>query len=224
MAIRKLMGKYASLQLVDGRSLMAAIALMITGVIVAMMVEHYVTAGEADTALTRSRLWWEIVLNLQILSVGMIWFCHSDRISESEGPVRRLHITLCSMAILSALMPSILGAVSAANNWFEIRPVPSSFVGFFVFGVAFWLVTLLAQIVLSRAHGRFAGKRFRHRHLSFYSPAIALGLLALIDASRNGTLWLIMTPVLLYLQGALPYLLKAVRLRSLYPGEAMPDR
>lgn len=191
---------------------MAAIALMITGVIVASMVDHYVSAANeaTATAVTRSRLWWEIVLNLQILSVGMIWFCYSDRIGDSRGAARRLHIALCSFAIVSALMPSFLGAVSAANNWFEIRPNPTSFVGFFIFGVSFWLLTLLSQILLGMARSKLKRSAYRHWGVAFYTPAIALGVLALLDAPGGGTLWLVMTPVLLYLQGALPYLMKAV--------------
>ena len=129
----------------DRRALLTAIALIITGVIVAQMVAQYVTTSELDQGLNRSRLWWEIVLNLQLLSVGMIWFSYSDRIGEATGPVRRLHIVTCGFVSLSAFMPTILGALSASNNWFEIRPNHGVFVNFFLFGVSFWLIGLLLQ-------------------------------------------------------------------------------
>lgn len=205
--------RFVRLRISDGRSLFGGLALLITGVIVAMMVQHYVSSGESGAGITRSRLWWEVVLNLQILSVGMIWFCYSDRISDAQGPVRRLHILLCGFAILSALMPSILGAVSAANDWFSIRPGPQAFIGFFIFGVAFWLVTLVAQLWLLGMRSRYAKRKRRKRHVAFYAPALTLAAIALVDAPSGGTTWLTMTPILLYLQGALPYLLKAIRVR-----------
>lgn len=205
--------RFVKLRISDGRSLFGGLALLITGIIVANMVQHYVTSGESDAGITRSRLWWEVVLNLQILSVGMIWFCYSDRISDAKGPVRRLHILLCGFAILSALMPSILGTVSAANNWFSIRPGPQTFIGFFIFGVVFWLVTLIAQLWFLGLRNRYAKRKRRKRSVAFYAPALTLAAIALVDAPGGGTTWLTMTPVLLYLQGALPYLLRAIRVR-----------
>ncbi len=199
----------------DGRALMAAMALMITGTIVAMMVHHYVASPAPDNAITRSRLWWEIVLNLQLLSVGMIWFCYSDRIGDASGRVKGLQILLCAFAIVSVLMPSILGAISAANNWFEIRPNPSTFTSFFAFGVGFWLVTLVVQIILLRLRNKYSKRDPIRRGIRFYTPAIILGVILLIDAPGGGTRWLVMTPVLLYLQGALPYLMKAFRQKHL---------
>ena len=193
----------------DGRALLAGLALMITGVIVAQMVAQYVTTTELDQGLNRSRLWWEIVLNLQLLSVGMIWFSYSDRIGEATGPVRRLHIITCGFVSLSAFMPTILGALSASNDWFEIRPSPDVFIGFFMFGVSFWLIGLLLQGLLIHFKNKTKKRKFRLRGIALFAPALTLGIVALVEAPGGGTFWLIFTPVMLYLQGALPYSLKA---------------
>jgi len=198
-------------QLHDGRALLAAIALMITAVIVAQMVAQYVTTTEIDQGLNRSRLWWEIVLNLQLLSVGMTWFSYSDRISAATGPVRRMHIINCIFVSLGAVMPTFLGAVSASNNWFEIRPSPEAFVGFFWFGVSVWLIGLVLQSVLIHFRKKARKHKIRRRSIAFFLPSILLGVTALLDAPRGGTVWLILTPILLYMQGALPYFLKAFR-------------
>jgi len=199
------------LKLHDGRALLSAIALMITAVIVAQMVAQYVTTTEVDQGFNRSRLWWEIVLNLQLLSIGMIWFGYSDSISAATGAVRRMHIVNCGFVTLTAIMPTFLGAMSAGFNWFEIRPGQDVFVGFFLFGVTMWLVGLLLQSLLYRLK-RKAGTKGRHRRgIWFFSPSIALGVAALLDGPGGGTLWLILTPIMLYLQGAIPYLLKAFR-------------
>lgn len=196
-------------QLHDGRALLAGLALMITGVIVAQMVAQYVTTTVVDQGVNRSRLWWEIVLNLQLLSVGMIWFSYSDRIGEATGPVRRLHIINCGFISLSAFMPTILGALSASNNWFEIRPSPDVFVNFFLFAISFWLVGLLLQGLMAHYKNKTKKRKLRRRPIALFAPALALGVVALVDAPDGGTFWLIFTPVMLYLQGALPYFLKA---------------
>lgn len=190
---------------------MTAVALLVTAVIVAQMVAQYVTTTAVDQALNRSRLWWEIVLNLQLLSVGMIWFSYSDRISVATGPVRHLHIITCGFVSLTAIMPTLLGAISASNNWFEIRPGPDVFVGFFVFGVTTWLVGLLLQSILYWLRKKSMKRPGQRRGILFFLPSIALGIIALVDGPGGGTLWFILTPIMLYLQGAMPYLMKAFR-------------
>jgi len=199
------------LQLHDGRALLTAIALMITSVIFAQMVAQYVTTTEVNQGLIRSRLWWEMVLNLQLLSVGMIWFSYSDRISIATGPIRRMHIINCGFVSLSVFMPTFLGVVSASNNWFEIRPGPDVFVGFFLFGISAGLIGLVLQTILYRLRRKSAEHYARRRGIWFFLPSIALGLAVVFDAPGGGTWWLILTPILLYLQGAVPYLLKAFR-------------
>lgn len=201
------------LELADGRSLMAGTAFLITGVIVALMVDNYVNTPAGSNAVTRSRLWWEIVLNLQILSAGMVWYCYVDRISDAEGAVRRSYILLCFYSILAVLMPSFLGAMSAANNWFEIRPSTESFIGFFVFGVIFWFVSMLSQQLLYLFKRRRGATHARKSRVRDFLPAMALVVVIAIDAPRGGNLWLVMTPVLLYIQGGLPYLRRAIKLR-----------
>lgn len=188
---------------------MAAIALLITGAITSEIVDRFVYQEVTGALLTRSRLWWEIVLNLQILSVGMIWFCYSDRIADATGNLKRMHMLLCGITIIAALIPSFLAAVSAANNWFYVRPSLSSFIGFFVFGIAFWFTSLLMQIVLFKLRARLTSSAPKQLRVWHYIPAILLALIVAIDGPLGGRLWLVATPVLLYLQGAMPYLVHA---------------
>lgn len=197
--------------LYDGRALLTAVALMTTGVIIAQMVAQYVNTTEIDQGLNRSRLWWEVVLNLQLLSVGMIWFSYSDRISASSGAIRCMHIINCAFVSLSAVMPTFLGAISATNNWFEIRPGPDVFVGFFLFGVSFWLIGIVLQSILLHFRKKAKKQKMRRRGIAFFSPSIMLGVLAVLDGPDGGTLWLMLTPIFLYLQGALPYFIRAFR-------------
>lgn len=193
-----------------GRSLLAAIALLISGGIIAQIVNQYVSQEATVGALTRSRLWWEIVLNLQLLSIGMVWFYFSDRISDSEGRHKFLQISMFCLAMFSTVMPSILAAVSAANDWFSIRPTMESFIGFFLFGVVLWGIALVLQNVLLRVTSQIAGIKPRRRSIWFYGPVMLLSVITMVDiVIIGGRLWLVATPVLLYIQGALPYIIHA---------------
>lgn len=189
---------------------MAAIALLITGTITAEIVDRFVYQEVTGALLTRSRLWWEIVLNLQILSVGMIWFCYSDRIADATGKLKRMHVVLCGITIVAALLPSMLAAASAANNWFYVRPNLPSFIGFFVFGTVFWFFSLLMQIVLVRIRARLSGVQPKRTVMWHYTPALLLAVIVAVDAPLGGRVWLVATPALLYLQGAMPYLVHAI--------------
>lgn len=195
----------------DGRSLLAGIALLMTGAITAEIVDQYVYQQITGSLLTRSRLWWEIVLNLQILSVGMIWFCYSDRIADASGNLKRMQVFICTVTILAALMPSFLAGVSAANNWFSVRPSMQSFIGFFLFALVFWLMSLVAQAFLLRVRARMSGRIVARRPLWYYSPVLMLVAICAVDAPLGGRAWLVATPALLYLQGAMPYFVHAFR-------------
>ena len=66
-------------------------------------------------------------------------------------------------------------------------------------------------------------RKLRRRGIALFVPALLLGIVVLVDAPGGGTFWLIFTPIMLYLQGALPYFLKAFgfsgRVRSVENGD-----
>ncbi len=198
---------------VDHRALLGAIALVITGLILADMLLHYLEALNGESALTGSRLWWEIVLNLQILSAAMVWFCYSDRIDGSEGRIRRLQIVRRWFAVITVLLPSMLGAVGIQQNWFVDHP-PASFVWAFACAVLlFWLSGVLVHaMVQRRRRNKPKPASFTYR-ISFFLPAITLVAVILLDAPAGGQTWLLAIPVLTYLQGAMPFITKAFGLR-----------
>lgn len=198
---------------VDHRALMGAIALVITGVILADMLWHYLMAVAGESALTGSRLWWEIVLNLQILSAAMVWFCYSDRIEGSEGRIRRLQIVRRWFAIITVLLPSMLGAVGIQQNWFVDHP-PDSFVWAFAFVVLlFWLSGVLVHALVQRNRRNRPPKASPVYRILFFLPVLLLLTITLLDAPYGGQTWLLAIPVLTYLQGAMPFISKAFGLR-----------
>lgn len=192
------------------RALMAAMALITSGTIISMMVDQYLSTSDMDNAITRSRLWWEVVLNLQILSAGTIWFTYVDAIAQSKGRRRLLYILSCSFGTFSVLLPSLLGAIAAFNNWFEVRPEPSVYYMFFGLGIMHWLVGVLLQYLPGLGKGREKMRRRTPALPVFFLPVILLVILVLVDGLQGGSLWLVATPFLLYLQGAIPFIARGV--------------
>ena len=204
--------KYA-FALVDHRAMLGAIALVLTGFILADMLLHYLEALNGESALTGSRLWWEIVLNLQILSAAMVWFCYSDRIDGSEGRIRRLQMVRRWFAVFTVLLPSILGVIGIRQNWFIEQP-STTYVWTFACLVLFvWLGGLAVHhMVQRRRKNKPEPATLTYRAL-FLLPATALAIVILLDAPTGGQTWLLAIPVLTYLQGAMPFITKAFGLR-----------
>ncbi len=199
--------------LVDRRSLLGAIALIITGFILSDMLLQYLAAASSSGALSRSRLWWEIVLNLQVLSAAMVWFCYSDRIDGSEGRIKKLQIVRRWFAIITVLLPSMLGLLGIQQNWFVEQP-PTSYVWTFACLVMlFWLAGLLVHYMVQRTRTNKPKPASFIYRLLFLLPAISLVIITLLDAPFGGQIWLLAIPILIYIQGAMPFITKAFGLR-----------
>lgn len=197
----------------DLRALWGAAALVITGFILADMLSHYLMAINGQSALTRSRLWWEIVLNLQILSAAMVWFCYSDRIDGSRGRIRLLQNIRRWFAIATVLLPSILGVIGIQQNWFVEQP-STTYVWTFACLVLFvWLGGLVVHHMVQRRRRNKPKKASLKYRVLFLLPAITLTMVILLDAPTGGQTWLLAIPVLTYLQGAIPFITKAFGLR-----------
>lgn len=201
------------MKLVDNRALLGAIALNITGVILTFMLYQYLEASEGARTLTRSRLVWELVLNLQILSAALIWFCYSDRIDGSVGAMKVLQRLRLWFAIVTVLLPTLLGLLGIQQNWFEVQPTADEIRLFAYVVLTYWLlgVWLNARVRVRRStQVRKVGWRYR---MAFLSPAVLLALVTLVDLPSGGQVWLLAIPLLTYLQGSMPFITKAFGLR-----------
>lgn len=177
------------------------------------MLWHYLQALGGESGLTASRFWWEIVLNLQILSAAMMWFCYSDRIDGSEGRIRLLQIVRRWFAIITVLLPSMLGAAGIQQNWFVDHPSPE-FVGVFACVVLlFWMIGVVVHALVQRNRRNRPRKASLKYRVLFFTPALCLLIVILLDAPGDGQTWLLAIPVLTYLQGAMPFITKAFGLR-----------
>ncbi len=197
----------------DGRALLGAVALNITGWILAFMLYQYLETPAGSTGLSRSRLVWEVILNLQILSIAFVWFCYSDRIEGSDGKIHNLQVARLWFAMITILQPSFLGLLGIQQNWFMEPPSQTAILLFAGLVLAFWLFGVWLNWLVSRMRKtRLPPGSLRYR-LVFFIPASLLAVLIAVDAPTGGQLWLLGIPALTYLQGSMPYIVKAFGVR-----------
>lgn len=201
------------MQLVDGRALLGAIALNITGVILGFLVYQYMNSTSGMQVFTRSRLVWEIILNLQILSFALMWVCYSDRIEMSTGSKRTLQRVRRWFSLVTVLLPVWLGLWGIQQNWFQDRPSDSSLITIAVFVFSYWIVGVFINMLVARRMQLSEVDRSAKKTLLLLSPIISLFLIAGGSIVLGASFWLCLIPILIYLQGSVPYLDKAFALK-----------
>jgi len=200
----------------NGRVLLGAFALVLTGIIVSVMMHLYTSGYYGISAIALSRWWWEIIMNLQILAIGCVWFCYANLI---QGPAsKRVYFMRIrfSIALFSVMVPLWTVLLSVLLDWFE-KPPPLIAIDYILGGMLFiWCVS----IVIPRA-GRL---RARDAEISFLSlwragkpirfvtslPLIVLVILIVSDAVFETSYYYVYMPVLLYMQAAVPFIQKGI--------------
>lgn len=204
-------------RILDSRAFIGALALLIVGGILSLMVAFYMLPDVFGRGVLIARWWWEIVLNLQILCLAFMWFCHHERIIQAEGVWRFRAIGNFVVGVVSVSYPLGLLLVSAWFDWFRHAPSEHTVLLVMLGGVALWMVgAFLVPLVYwgtmgpeARAAilGASGGGRFRL--LRNFWPAICLVLALAFELVRGGVAGYILVPILMYIQGAKPYLRKA---------------
>lgn len=197
------------MKLVDNRAFLGALALNITGLILAFMVYQYMNSPNTMQVFTRSRLVWEIIMNLQVLSFALMWVCYSDRIEAATGSMRTLQHVRRWFSVATILLPTGLGLIGIQQNWFLDRPSDNTLIVIAVVVFGYWIGGVLLNRVLTRRIKK--SKRYFSLRLRVLAivPITVLVLLALASSSTGNQVWLCLIPVLVYLQGSVPYLFKA---------------
>ncbi len=205
------------IKLSNDRAILTAIAMLITGSILSSMSISFLDSMR-DAGLSRSRLWWEIVLNLQILCGALVWFSFIERIKAATGRRYYLRCAQFFVALVATLLPVEIGLAGAAMGWFENKPDLVDLNRMFLACLVLWWMGLALPIITQRlTEGRWRVPAFfagigLPRILLRLSPLLAAILLAVTEEYRGGELHYYYTPFLLYLQGALAYLVRAVRI------------
>lgn len=198
----------ADRRLFNSRAFMAILSRLISGTILSLMFFQYFSSQEDGSAFVTSRLWWEISLNLQLLSAGMMWFSYADRISPKPGPLRRLQLTKCWLAILAVSTPFVVGFIAVLNDWFVEKPEPIVFVIIVGLAVVHLAVSLAVRLKIENYSQHPRQIYSAHRRLAFFAPSIAFAMLAVVCGIVGDTIWFSFAPLFVFTQGSMPYIME----------------
>ncbi len=190
--------------------------MLLTGCVLTSMSGAYFTTL-TDVGFSRSRLWWEIVLNVEILCAALVWFSFVERIKAAEG--RRYYVLLaqCFVAMFASLLPVWIALAGALLGWFTKRPELAAINWLVVVCLGLWgagmALPLCVQFFLRRSWQlppflrgvTPAGMVLR------LSPLLLTLALVWWQESVGGYLHYIYAPILLYTQGSLSYLMRSFR-------------
>ncbi|WP_262689930.1 hypothetical protein [Kordiimonas aestuarii] len=201
----------------DSRAFLGALALLIVGVIMAFKVGFFFAPHIFGDGMLTSRWWWEIVLNLQILCLAFMWFCHHDRIVQSKGRWRLRAIINFVVGMISVAYPVMLLVIGAYLDWFRTTPPESSVVALMLVGLALWavgslIIPIFTTLLVGHKNVGKAGESLGLRPfawLTAFWPSCIVMLIIVFEAIRDSEILYMFVPVFMYLQGALPYLNKA---------------
>lgn len=201
------------MRLVDFRAFLGAMALNITGAILGFLIYEYMNSTDEVQAFTRSRLTWEIILNLQILSFALMWFCYSDRIEMAKGRKRTLQRVRRWFSLTTVLLPTWLGLLGIQQDWFQVRPSDSMLIAISVFVFSYWVVGIAVNAMVARRMRQKGNSASPLKAIGMALPLASLLVIAGISHIVGNSVWLCLIPILVYLQGSMPYLDKAFVLR-----------
>lgn len=205
-----------SVALSDRRAFMGGVSLVIAGTIITVMLLQYLAAID-ETGFTRSRLWWEMALNLQILAAGLMWFCYTDRIEDSRGRVRFLNRIRLWFGMYGVLLPAVISVIGIINGWFEERPSNVFLIVFALAMYSVWQVGVVVDWFIRRSVYRNAVKAEATTskppsavsRLVLYLPIIILVFVLIFCWVNDDAWWVLAIPVFVYLQGSMPFFMRA---------------
>jgi len=201
----------------DSRAFIGGLALVIIGAILSLMTAFYLLPDVFGDEALVARWWWEIVLNLQILCLAFMWFCHHNRLVQSSGWWRLRAVSHFLTGMISVSYPVGILLISAYMDWFRTPPPPSQVFGMIFLGAALWAFGAFVMPIINWL-------MVRHENVPKINQALGLDITAwvrafwptflglaigAIEATRGGLAGLTLLPVLMYMQGALPYFVKS---------------
>ena len=201
----------------DSRSLLGGNAMVIVGVLLSLMMAFYMRPDVFGDDMLMARWWWEIVLNLQILCYAFMWFCHHNRMTHSKGWWRIRAISNFITGMVSVSYPAGILILSASMDWFRTDPDPKEVYLLILAGVALWAFGAFIMPIVNwlMVRGRLEQQETlsvpgrMKAVLEAFWPTFLLLLIAALEWWRGGLTGYTVVPVLMYVQGALPYLVKA---------------
>lgn len=207
----------------DGRSLFGGLALVITGMLLTAKAAFFFEMDFFGRGIMRSRWWWEILLNLQILALAFMWFAHHNRILVSSGRWRIRAIANLLIGFVATAVPGLVLLTAAYFDWFRVLPTDERIRSIIWYGCFLWFLGAMAfpafRSFVMRAEkpmyffevGWREALRWGAVH---YWPGVLMIALMLIGHTFDVRVGYIMAPFLAYLQGATHYFTKSRRLTA----------
>lgn len=204
----------------DNRAFMGGLALLMSGLVTTVMLLQYLNAGPS-AGFSRSRLWWEVALNVEVLAAGLMWFCYTDRIEDSGGAIRTLNRVRLWFGMYGVLLPAMIVLAGIWNDWFEIRPDSVSIIVFAIAMYAVWQLGVIIDWAFRRGtyKEQFAvdhddpSHTGNFRHVLYYLPILSLLFIVALCWMNNDAWWILAVPALVYVQSSVPYFVRAFGFR-----------
>lgn len=209
----------------DGRSLIGGIALVITGATLSIMTYLYFEERFTGAEILKSRWLWEIILNLQILSIGCMWFCYADRIKSRDTVKAQQMKVRMLLSLFAVLVPTWIMLLTASMGWFEDLPPQWVIDLLFLVMLGYWLLSaIIPRLMVMQAEGRYLGKHLlvrRFKYLWHVLPFMSALTIAVVDLLRGTQHYYLCVPFLFYTQAAVPYFLSGLTFEK--PRESLYD-
>lgn len=204
-------------RLFDARALAGALALLLVGAHLSIMMGFYFFPGGEAFALLQSRWWWELSFSLQILCFALMWVCHHERVFHDTKGWRRMRaISRLIVGLAGVSTPSWVIVFSAMNDWFKYPPNLMDLA--YYAGLVFVTWVVLAYVLPVLTMLLFRRERFINLGLKdqrvggalmLAAPFLVLLAVATVEIPRGSHLHIVVWPFLTYVHGATPYLRKA---------------
>lgn len=202
----------------DSRTLMGGAALILAGAILTSMLQLYFAGESSGDGIVQSRWWWEIVMNLEVLALALMWFCYVDRVTDSEGSKKRVMWFRMILGLVIVLLPFWVALLSAYLDWFGVRPSLDIIKLLIFVMLFFWAVAVFIprMMILAARPEEYKEATFLSlmKPKRWYSPfpTYVVAVLWVYEIFNGGTLHYQYSPLFLYLQGAVPYIERGLRL------------
>lgn len=207
-----------AIKLFDARALWGGIAFLMTGCALSTICGLYLYSSIIGENLLKSRMLWEVILNLQILSLALIWFAFDDRIQGAQGRWRVRAVVNFLFCVTVNVVPIGFFFYTTDYSWKGELPDESEIIRIFyiiVFGWAIFEIIVQSgfRLVTGRLLMRSGGlpkRSIGHFIGNMWPIMLLIAILVVAEVSDNRWFYAI-APFIGYLKGGWDFFRRAYR-------------